>query len=559
MPSFTFIFSSLLSFSIPAVFPSFCPFCLYIATLLLTASYTSIWPQFPVYQFLLHLSPYVVGWNAPCVRPNMVHQIRRLLLNIPSRRWHSRPLLCFATGQCLTMRFDVESWIWYALAVSIIVARLISRSLLFGCVKSLQYDDWIMGILVTSCYTVLIVMSNLEMKSQSNLLPPDFDISSLTLQQIEDRETGSKIGVVVEQMQIAVIWACKSCLLILYHRLTHMVATKENLTVKLLAIYIALGFVVMEILYFAAWCHPFHEYWAVPTDNTQCNALTHHRITNAVFNISSDIIMLGIALPMFIRSLLPLKRKLILCCIFSLGIFVILAALLNKYYSFTVPYQPAWVYWYVREASTAILVANLPFTWTLLRKLFNLSAFDEEHPPPATYHSARTAGGRTQRKRNNEQTHSGRVEKQGSGNHGSHGTQRTSFIGSICASKDEGATVTRENRENSQKGLLSGTHSLCNLGTIDLERGDSSVSAPIRARPASTCSSYFSSTRLSIAQPHNHLSVPPKVYASRVPSIASTERSPPSVSGGTAIGAPVGTGGGRSAGDRKMRAKRTHS
>ncbi|KAF2260059.1 hypothetical protein CC78DRAFT_473806, partial [Lojkania enalia] len=273
------------------------------------------------------------------------------------------------------MQFAVESWIWYTFAMGIIVARLISRTLLFKSPKGLQYDDWLMGLFVSSCYTVLIVMSNIEARSHSNLLPPGFDINSLTPQEKADREYGSKIVVVVEQMQIAVIWACKACLLILYHRLTHMVAAKENIAIRMLAAYVALGFVVMEILYFAAWCRPFSQYWAVPTKSPQCNALIDHRITNAVFNISSDIVMLCIALPMFIRSLLPLKRKLILCGIFGLGIFVILASILNKYYSFTNPYSSDWIFWYARESSTAILVANLPFTWTLLRKLFNLGAF----------------------------------------------------------------------------------------------------------------------------------------------------------------------------------------
>ena len=126
-----------------------------------------------------------------------------------------------------------------------------------------------MGIFIATCYTVLIVMTNIEAKAQSNLLPPNFDISSLTPQDISDREYGSKIVIVVEQMQIAVIWACKSCLLILYHRLTRMVASKENVAIKLLAVYVALGFVVMEILYFAAWCRPFRQYYAVPTQSTQ--------------------------------------------------------------------------------------------------------------------------------------------------------------------------------------------------------------------------------------------------------------------------------------------------
>jgi len=142
-----------------------------------------------------------------------------------------------------------------------------------------------MGLFVTSCYTVLIVLLNLEASTKSNLLPPDFDISTLTAREIADREFGSKIVIIIEQMYICIIWACKACILILYHRLTHMVAVKQNIAVKLLAVYIALGFVVMEILYFGAWCRPFHQYWAVLSKSSQCTAVTNHRITNTVFNM----------------------------------------------------------------------------------------------------------------------------------------------------------------------------------------------------------------------------------------------------------------------------------
>jgi hypothetical protein len=86
---------------------------------------------------------------------------------------------------------------------------------------------------------------------------------------------------------------------------------------------------------------PFRDYWAVPTTNSeyikqftigpptnskrivQCNAATSHLITNAVFNISSDVAMLTMALQMLIRSRLPIRRKLILSGIFGLGMFVV--------------------------------------------------------------------------------------------------------------------------------------------------------------------------------------------------------------------------------------------
>jgi len=273
-------------------------------------------------------------------------------------------------------------------------ARLISRKMLFRSVKGLQIDDWTMGLFVTAAYTVMIVLANRWLKVQSNLEPENFDFSALTMEELSRRRFGSKLVVVVEQMHIAVIWACKACLLIMYHRITRTALQKENIAIKLLAVYTALGFVVIEVLYFSAWCRPFSAYYAVPTTSFQCNALVHHRITKAVFNISSDLIMLCIALQMLIRSLLPMKRKLILCGIFSLGIFVVAASIMNSYYSFSNPYKSTWIYWYVRESSTAILVANLPFTWTILRELFDMGNFDDTNPPPWTYHSARTAGGR---------------------------------------------------------------------------------------------------------------------------------------------------------------------
>lgn len=255
-----------------------------------------------------------------------------------------------------------------------------------------------MGVFVTFCYTLLIVLSNRWLKAQSNLEPSAFDFSLLTLEELESRRYGSKVVIGVEQSQILVVWSCKACLLIMYHRLTRTAQRNENIAIRILSAYVALGFVVIEVLYFAAWCRPFRQYYAVPTDNLQCNAMIHHRITKAVFNLSSDIIMLCIALQMLIRSSLPMKRKLILCGIFSLGIFVITASILNSYYCFRNPYQATWIYWYVRESSTAILVANLPFTWTILRRFFEVGDFDETNPPPWTYHTytpRKASGSRT--------------------------------------------------------------------------------------------------------------------------------------------------------------------
>ncbi|PQE06238.1 hypothetical protein CJF30_00005185 [Rutstroemia sp. NJR-2017a BBW] len=67
--------------------------------------------------------------------------------------------------------------------------------------------------------------------------------------------------------------------------------------------------------------------------------------------------------------------QVLLLGLFSLGLFVILSAILNKYESFNDPFSVTWTYWYIREASTAIYVANIPTCWPLARRVFGLTSW----------------------------------------------------------------------------------------------------------------------------------------------------------------------------------------
>lgn len=423
-----------------------------------------------------------------------------------------------------------------------------------------------MGLFVTAAITALIVCSNKYVKAQSNLLPPGFDVGSLTAHDLERRRYGSKLVIVVEQTQIAVIWACKATLLIMYNRLTRTALQNENLAIKLLSAYVALGFVVIEILYFTTWCRPVSQYWAVPEPtSSQCNALINHRITKAVFNLSSDIIMLVIALQMLIRSLLPMKRKVILCGIFSLGIFVIIASMLNSYYSFKNPYKQTWIFWYVRESSTAILVANLPYTWTVLRELFDLEKFDENSPPAWTFHSARTAKGRRTTQSLSRSTNQGTAAL----SKGSHGTQVMTLVDSMSPLKQHGR-LPRDSPQDfvtdfNFKDEAIHPHDFATITSppIDLEHGfahDASRRPQSRITEDGTGGFYFND---------HPISPPSRAYfaaRSRESSLASTERRPTSPTPSfTSLdsagiihqrrGSGAGVAGtGRSARDRRARA-----
>ncbi|OAA40690.1 UbiD family decarboxylase [Metarhizium rileyi] len=214
---------------------------------------------------------------------------------------------------------------------------------------------------------------NIISNTNSNLIDPNHP-AILSPPDIRQREFGSKMVLLAEQMQCVSVWLVKACLLLMYHRLT--LSLKGNLAVKIVACYVAFGFLLMETLYLAVWCRPFNQYWAVPPVSIQCSAATNHLITNAVLNISSDIMILLIPMPVFLQSRLKLSKKLILMGVFALGGFTILSAILNKFYSFNEPFGSAWTFWYIRESSTAIIVANLPLTWTAFRRVFHLRSFN---------------------------------------------------------------------------------------------------------------------------------------------------------------------------------------
>ncbi|GAB1197815.1 hypothetical protein APSETT444_007118 [Aspergillus pseudonomiae] len=65
----------------------------------------------------------------------------------------------------------------------------------------------------------------------------------------------------------------------------------------------------------------------------------------------------------------------------------ILCATLSKVSSFKDPFSPQWLFWYVREASTAVCVANIPNCWSLVRRVFNLSSWTgSSHSKGRTHH-----------------------------------------------------------------------------------------------------------------------------------------------------------------------------
>ncbi|KAL9069615.1 MAG: hypothetical protein Q9161_005414 [Pseudevernia consocians] len=70
------------------------------------------------------------------------------------------------------------------------------------------------------------------------------------------------------------------------------------------------------------------------------------------------------------------RLKILLLGIFSLGVLVILCAILNRYYNFTGGFGDLeYLNWYAGETSTAVIVVNVPHLWPLISRILGLGAF----------------------------------------------------------------------------------------------------------------------------------------------------------------------------------------
>ena len=236
----------------------------------------------------------------------------------------------------------------------------------------------------------MVCLNVISQGGGSNLYPPEM-AGTFTEEQIQDRIYGSKIVVISEQAMLNVIYTIKACMLVMYTRLTLGLRTQKM--VRYLAVYVLVGWLATEIAFFTA-CRPFPGYWAMPPPNPQCTTLEHYAIVQGSFNISSDLLMLGIPLPLLLRMKMAWKNKVVLVFIFSMGLFVVLAALLTKIFNLLNVWDPVYMLWYVREASVAVYVSNLPMIWPLMREWF---PFLRTLTPAAAYPTSEGGGGGSKR------------------------------------------------------------------------------------------------------------------------------------------------------------------
>ncbi|KAJ8195365.1 hypothetical protein LV164_002207 [Aspergillus fumigatus] len=280
----------------------------------------------------------------------------------------------------------VEHWTLYAIGVTLTLLRTYARVRAVGF-RHLQAEDllvWV-GIIFYTAQTALAYSVGRVAHGLANNGLTDAQRAALSPDDPEYRAAvvGSKIQVAGWTTYSVLMWSLKLSMLAFYLRLT--VRLEAHLfTVAIGAhalrqdglgqryrnpIYVGFGlviatFLVSVITIFSA-CRPFHKYWQInPDPGNACQAAVSDPIIWASFasNVSTDIYLILIPIPMLWKSRLKLIKKIAATVVFGAGLFVLVCAILKSVFVLVLAGE-----WGNREAFVAVVTTNLPMIFHLLR------------------------------------------------------------------------------------------------------------------------------------------------------------------------------------------------
>ncbi|CEJ90411.1 hypothetical protein VHEMI06199 [[Torrubiella] hemipterigena] len=274
----------------------------------------------------------------------------------------------------------VESWTLFGLGVLVVICRMASRRMKLGAWNKLGLEDYLMVFALANFAGVAYSINEVAANGSSYL--PAETVAGLTPEGIAQAVYGSVMTFVLEIVTITGLWTIKTCLLLLYSRITKGGLHREHMIVKFVGVFCLFSYLLVMLLFLFYWCQPIRGYFLVPYEQEQCATYYHHLIFATAFNILTDLMLFLIPIPIIIRTSMPVRRKIILCFILGLGVFNILASILNRYYNFTYDNSYVFLYWYIAEMGVAMFVGNLPLCYPLLRLALGKTQSSSHDTPP---------------------------------------------------------------------------------------------------------------------------------------------------------------------------------
>ncbi|KAL7945277.1 hypothetical protein V8C42DRAFT_322680 [Trichoderma barbatum] len=252
--------------------------------------------------------------------------------------------------------FQVEAWTEYAIGTVVILARIACRCSIVG----LNWDgDDYFAVIALFFWTGELCMLELIGQNGSITGITDEIALSLTPEQTRRIVVGSKCLFAGWILYVTMIWCLKSCMLFLFRRLTLDLRQKQlvNLTSG-----VCIAGYLSTLIVMLTKCLPIHKNWQVyPYPGDACALNIPNYLALVVTNVTTDLLILAIPLPLLWRVQMPLLRKFVCALWLCMGIFIIIATLLRCILCLQdVSSINLGTIWSIRETFVAIIAVNAP-------------------------------------------------------------------------------------------------------------------------------------------------------------------------------------------------------
>ncbi|KAF2966266.1 hypothetical protein GQX73_g7302 [Xylaria multiplex] len=250
--------------------------------------------------------------------------------------------------------FNIQLWTLYSVGILVTVLRTYARVKAVG-IRNLRADDlliWI-AMLFYSIQTALGYSVGHAAQGLANNGMTDAERAALSVDdpEYQMRIVGSKIQIAIWSIYAWLMCFLKLSVLVFYIRLTEGLGWRYRLQIRI-GFALVIGTSVASV---ADYCQP---------------AISQPIIwTSYAANISTDIYLILIPLPMLWGSSLKLVKKIASTIVLGAGIFVLVCATLKTIFIIVDPVNGAALAgeWGTREAFVSVFTTNLPMIFPLFK------------------------------------------------------------------------------------------------------------------------------------------------------------------------------------------------
>ncbi|EGE81910.2 hypothetical protein BDDG_04853 [Blastomyces dermatitidis ATCC 18188] len=265
--------------------------------------------------------------------------------------------------------FQTEAWTEYVIGLLILLIRIIYRCRLIG--RKWDGDDYF-AVLAVLFWTAELCMLELIGQYGSTTGINDEIALKLTEEQKRRMVIGTKCLLAGWCLYVTLIWCLKACMLFLFNRLT--LNLRQQRAVTITAVTCVLAYIATIIVILTR-CYPIQKVWQTyPYPGDACALNIPNYLALVTTNVTTDIMIIYIPLPLLWKVKLPLRRKLLFGAWLCSGVFIVIATLLRCIICLQdVASINLGTIWSIRETFVAIIAVNVPVLKPLFTKTVRLA------------------------------------------------------------------------------------------------------------------------------------------------------------------------------------------